>query len=101
MEIHVRDGAAAELIGADDFRAFTVVLARALDGAERALTAAGAARVQQHAWIPVERVRELAGAAATAEWEQGLRAMVEYARSHGFYDDELDAIRAHVEYDAA
>jgi hypothetical protein len=98
MEIHVSPNGPARLLRPDDLQAFKVVLDPALDGARRALEAAGAARVQEHAWIPVARLRELAGDAATPEWERGLQGMVGFARSHGFYDEELGAVRAHCEF---
>lgn len=53
-----------------------------------------------HAWIPVELVRRLAGEAATPEWSAGLASMVDFARAHGWYDESAAAILGHVERQA-
>jgi len=99
MEIHVDvNGAPARLVEPDDFKGFKVVLTGDPAGRAAALEAAGAAKVEEHAWITVEGLRRLAGDAATEEWERNLEGMVGYASGHGWYDEELGAIRAHVEH---
>jgi hypothetical protein len=82
------------LLEADDFHSFKVVTD------DPASLAAGGvlARVEGgHAWVLTEAVRELAGAARTPEWEERFDGMLEFARSHGWVDDEAGAVRAHVE----
>jgi flavin reductase (DIM6/NTAB) family NADH-FMN oxidoreductase RutF len=54
-----------------------------------ALAPAGIVRLDEHAWVRVASIRELAG--ASAEWEASL---VERARARGEYDADLEAIRA-------
>jgi hypothetical protein len=83
-----------ELLEPDVFTAFKVVL---YGGGPALAETPGVARVEEHAWIPIDRVRELAGAGATPEWEESFQGMLGYARSKGWVDDELDAVRAHVE----
>ena len=85
------------LLEPDVFTAFKAVLHE--DGPARAdqLAPLGIARVEEHLWIPIAKLRELAGSAATREWETSLEGMLGYARSKGWVDDELAAIRAHVE----
>lgn len=51
----------------------------------------------EHAWIDVDAVVALAGAAADDEWRAGFDAMVTYARDKGFLDESGAAIRAHLE----
>jgi hypothetical protein len=87
--------AAVELLEPDVFTAFKVVLHGG--GPSPTLAAEVVARVDEHAWIRVDALRELAGAAATPEWEESLQGMLEFARSKGWVDDELGAVRAHVE----
>ena len=88
------DVARARLLEADDFKAFKVVV----QGGGPALSSSSAvAKVDEHAWVRVDALRELAGTAATPEWEASLQGMLEYARSKDWVDDELDAVRAHVE----
>ena len=89
-----RDEPVVELIEPDVFTAFKVVLH---GGGPSIADTRGVARVDEHAWIRIDAVRELAGTAATAAWEESCQGMLGYARSKGWVDDELDAIRAHVE----
>jgi hypothetical protein len=90
-------GGLATLLDPDDFKAFKVVV-RGGGPPLAALSApSGIAKVDEHAWVRVDALRELAGPAATPEWEASLEGMLEYARSKGWVDDELGAVRAHVE----
>jgi hypothetical protein len=91
------DGPSAQLLEPDDFKGFKVVLHAADASLAEQTAALGIARVDEHVWIRIDALRQLAGAAATPEWEASLQGMLEYARSKGWVDDELDAIRAHVE----
>jgi hypothetical protein len=83
-----------ELLEPDVFTAFKVVLR---DAGPSLAGAPVVARVDEHAWIRIEALRELAGESATPAWEESLAGMVAYARSKGWVDDELGAVRAHVE----
>jgi len=51
-----------------------------------------------HAWVTPQAVRDLAGESADAEWTAGFEAMVGYAVSKGWTDDD-GRIRAHTEWD--
>jgi len=95
--VEIRFGAgqtAVELLEPEVFTAFKVVVH---GGGPSLALAPAVARVDEHAWIRIEALRELAGAAATPEWEASLQGMLGYARSKGWVDDDLDAVRAHVE----
>jgi hypothetical protein len=83
-----------ELIEPDVFTAFKAV---AYGGGPSLEGVRGVARVDDHVWIRIDALRELAGAAATPEWEESFQGMLGYARSRGWVDDELNAVRAHVE----
>jgi hypothetical protein len=49
------------------------------------------------AWIAVAGLRKLPGVATDAAWENGLAAMIEKARPHGWIREEpVPAIRAHL-----
>ena len=98
VEVDLRtEPARARLLEPDDFKGFKLIV---LDGGSTAaarLREVGIPRVEEHAWIPADVVRGLAGSAATKEWGESFAAMVEFARSRGWLDEELAAIRAHVE----
>jgi len=91
------ESARARLAEPDDFTAFKVVLRDSGPSVAERVEAIGVARLDEHAWVRVDALRELAGASATPEWEESLASMLEFARSRGWVDDELDSIRAHVE----
>ena len=98
VEIELRrEGAQAQLLETDDFNAFKVVLLGDGPSVADRLSAVGIARLDEHAWVRVDALRELVGDAATPEWEESLASMLEFARSRGWVDDETSSIRAHVE----
>ena len=97
VEIHVHaDGVRARLVDPEDFTSFKVVLHGAGAPLAERLAPIGVARVDEHFWVSVDALRELAGDAATPAWEESLGAMLEFARSRGWVDDDLGAVRAHV-----
>jgi len=87
----------ARLLEPDDFRGFKVVVRG--DGPPLAARGAplGLLRVDEHAWVGIGALRQLAGDAATPEWEESLQGMLAFARSRDWVDEQLQAIRAHVE----
>ncbi len=91
------EGAQARLAEPDDCTAFKVVLRGGGPSVAERLAAVGIARLDEHAWVRVDALRELAGASATPAWEESLASMLEFARSKGWVDDDLGSIRAHVE----
>ena len=91
-----RAPAGAQLLDPDDFRSFRVVLVGAPGLPVGLLEPAGVARLDEYAWIRIDALRKLAGPKATPEWEESLRSMLEFARSRGWVDDELEAVRGHV-----
>ena len=98
VEIDLAGGAArSALVDADDFKSFKVVLRGGGPSLGEHAGELGLARVDEHAWVPIDTLRGLAGPAATPEWEESLAGMLGYARSKGWVDDELGAVRAHVE----
>ena len=102
VEIHAEaDVAQARLVDPGDFTSFKVVLRGAGPPLAERLAPIGVARVDEHAWVRVDALRRLAGEAATPAWEESLSSMLEFARSRGWVDDDLDAVRAHVERERA
>lgn len=78
-----------------EMRSFDVVLT-GNEGVRPAIEHAGIPRFEQHLWIPEKLIRELAGAEADEAWEADFAQLVEFAKSKGWYDEELAAIRGHV-----
>ena len=91
-------GVGARLVDPDDFKAFKVLVVGDEPSLGERVAAAGIARLDEHAWVSIDALRGLAGPAATPAWEASLQSMVEYARSKDWVDDELGAIRGHVEH---
>ena len=100
VEIDLRgEKTEARLVDPEDFTSFKVVVHDAKPSLEGRLATVGVARVDEHAWVRVDALRRLAGSAATPAWEESLEAMLEFARSRGWVDDETDSVRAHVEHE--
>ena len=87
----------ARLVDPEDLTGFTVVLDGETDPGPEALAAGGVLGFGDHAWVRTDALRRLAGPVATAQWEEGFAAMLDYARSRGWVDDEHGAVRGHVE----
>lgn len=99
MELEVdlrRVPVGARLLDPDDFKSFRVVLVDAAGPSAEELAPAGIARLDEHAWVRIDDLRRLAGDAATPAWEESFQSMLEFARSKGWVDDELGAVRGHV-----
>jgi hypothetical protein len=85
----------------DNFRAFKVVIAGApgsVDTARRALAGVAELADKDTAWVLQAALRSRAEVAQDEAWQQGLSAMIEKARPHGWIDDARQAIKAHVEW---
>jgi hypothetical protein len=85
----------------DNFRAFKLVVdgCRAdLDAVRSALRGTAELVDADTAWISEDALRHLPGVAQDVAWQQGLTAMIEKARPHGWIDDARKAIKAHVEW---
>jgi hypothetical protein len=97
LEVDLRGAEAqARLLEPDDFGSFRVVLVEDGKPLNETLSAVGIARLDEHAWVRLETLRELAGAAVTPEWEASLAGMLDFARQRDWVDDELGAVRGHV-----
>ena len=91
------DTSSARLVDADDHPGFAVVIACDGEPSAAALAAGGVVGFGDHAWVRTDALRRLAGPAATSEWERSFVAMLDAARTRGWVDDELGAVRGHVE----
>jgi hypothetical protein len=87
----------ARLLDPEDLTSFAVVLEGDADPSPEALAAGGVLGFGDHAWVRTDALRRLAGPIATPEWEGAFAAMLAYARSRGWVDDEHGAVRGHVE----
>lgn len=91
------DGIALE--EADDFRAFAVTAPRSLADDLAAHVRPVGRYDGEHVWVDREALAGLAGARADdPAWQEGLAAMVDFARDKGFLSEDGAAIRAHVEW---
>jgi hypothetical protein len=86
----------ARLVDAEDLSGFVVVLEGDEDPGAEALATGGVLGLGDHVWVRTDALRRLAGPATTPEWEEGFAAMLDYARTRGWVDDELGAVRGHV-----
>lgn len=85
----------------ENFRAFKLTIDAGTDRIEAMrLTLSGIAELvdEKTAWISEGALRNWAGVAQDAAWQQSLSAMIEKARPHGWIDDRRKAIRAHIEW---
>jgi len=87
----------ARLLNPDDLSGFVVVLEGDEDPGPEALATGGVLGLGDHAWVRTDALRRLAGPAATPEWEEGFKGMLDYARLRGWVDDDHGAVRGHVE----
>lgn len=99
MELEIdmrRSPPGVRLIEPDVLRSFAVVVLETSAPAERSWPDE-VVRHEEHVWVRIDRLRDLAGRAAGEAWETGFGGMIDFARSRGWVDDELGAVRAHVE----
>src|SRR5688500_1576759 len=97
MVIVIEDGG-VHMDDPSDFKAFKVVVKEGEDLS--AIEVVGRLADAGTAWIGVDAVRNLAGAAATVPgWEDDFAAMLGYARSKGWLDDAGTEIQAHIEHE--
>jgi hypothetical protein len=87
----------ARLVDPEDLTSFAVVLDGDADPSPEALAEGGVLGFGDHAWVRTDALRRLAGPIATPEWEDAFAAMLDYARSRGWVDDEQGAVRGHVD----
>jgi hypothetical protein len=87
----------ARLVDPEDMTSFAVVVEGEAGPGAEALAAGGIVGLGTHAWARTDALRRLAGPLATPAWEDSFAAMLAFARSRGWVDDELGAVRGHVE----
>jgi hypothetical protein len=95
MVIVVRGGR-VQLEQADDMQGFKVVVH---GGDPTALAEVGRLAGRDNAWIHMDAVRRLASGQVDAGWEDGFKAMIDFARTRGWIDDDRREIQAHVEWE--
>ena len=87
--------ATLQLIEPDDLRSFRVVIVEEAPISESLFEAAGLTGHEEHVWVPIQLIQDLAGAAATTEWRDGLKSMIRYAAARGWYEEGTASIRGH------
>lgn len=96
--MYIAIGDTVTLEDAGNFREFHVAVDGDVAGAVAACGGrAGASERDNHLWIDIAFVRELAGDAADAEWEAQFDGMLAYAASKGWIDDATDRVEAHIQ----
>ena len=96
MYIQVDQDGPVTLADADNFRAFSVVSNGVREKLGEALSGLGTVD-GDHAWLDAGAVKNLAGDGVGEQWHADFDAMVEFARSKGWTDDD-GRVRAHVEW---
>ena len=84
-----------------NFRAFKLVVEAGpadLAATRRALKDVADLPDAATAWVFEAALRRAPEVARDETWQQGLAAMIEKARPHGWIDDARKAIKAHVEW---
>jgi hypothetical protein len=99
MELEInflQSPAQARLLDPDELRSFAVAVidTHVRDEAE---WPDAVARHEEHVWVRIDALRALAEPQVDAGWEAGFEQVLAYARSRGWVDDELQAVRGHVE----
>lgn len=85
-----------QLSSPSEMRSLDIELQPAEQNVSARVRELGLPRFEQHGWIPVALLQQLAGDTRTEAWDADLAKMVDYARSKGWYDEETAAVRAHV-----
>lgn len=99
MHICIDSQGKVELTEAAEFTAFDIHAADpSTEGVLAALDTQGhRAPEPDHVFVSIEAVRRLAGVVADDAWEAGFGAMLAYADSKGWLDEDQCAIKAHIE----
>ena len=81
-----------------NFREFHVAIDGDVDDAVAAFEGrAAASERDNHLWIDIDFVLDLAGAAADDEWQAQFDAMLAYANSNGWIDETANRVEAHIQ----
>ena len=91
----VVEGGRVALEEAADLAGFKVVVR---GGDPTALAEVGRLIGRDYAWIHMDAVRRLASGQVGPSWEHDFVAMIDFARTRGWIDDERCEIQAHVEF---
>jgi hypothetical protein len=101
MIVHIDGVGRLSLSDAADFRKFKVVVGAAESHYGTIAPHTGPAVVFDDAgtaWVSIASLRALDGLADDKGWQDGLTAMIDKARPHGWISAAGDAIKAHVEW---
>lgn len=83
---------------AGNFREFHVAINGDVAAAVTAFDGAAAPSDRDnHLWIDIAFVRQLAGDVADAEWQAQFDGMLAYANSKGWIDEAADRVEAHIQ----
>ncbi|HWV25667.1 MAG TPA: hypothetical protein VNZ66_00470, partial [Aeromicrobium sp.] len=83
-----------ELLEPTNTRSFQVVL-RGLPATPPVRHGDHPLTLEEHLWVPVALVRELAAGRVDDSWDDDLEAMIGYAESRGWFDSDKGTIRGH------
>lgn len=84
------------LLDPDELRSFAVAVVEPEDHPAPAWPDDVVARHEEHAWIRIDALRALAAPHVEAGWDEEFGKMLAFARSRGWVDDQLGAVRGHV-----
>ena len=101
MEIMVKDDLTIEIDDPLNFRKFSLKVAHPASATERVAGACkGLATLEAdgHAWVDAQRLLDWPGLRDDPKWSEGIRAMIEKARPHGWIADDPLRIKAHIDW---
>jgi 2-(1,2-epoxy-1,2-dihydrophenyl)acetyl-CoA isomerase len=97
MILEYKPDSASQLLEADDFKAFKLVLNGYPQGHTPALQ--GVRYIEeQHAFVAQQQVIQAAGSHASAAWREAFAAMVEKAAKYGWVEPGTQAIKVHIQW---
>ena len=103
MEILVKADLTIDIADPFNFRKFSLNVSHPSSAAEKVAEAcSGLATLgtDGHAWVDAQRLIDWPGLRADPRWGDGIRAMIEKARPHGWIADDPLRIKAHIDWKA-
>ncbi|MFT5259017.1 MAG: hypothetical protein ACI9J2_001989 [Saprospiraceae bacterium] len=100
MFIQINANGVLSLEEKDQMKSFSVVElkdASEAELAESALSAIAFAAEDDHYWIDAQAVIELSSESETSQWAVGFWEMLAAVEPYGYFDQETNRVKAHVE----
>ena len=96
MRVHLSNCGAIHLVEPNNFRALDVLVdPQPAERLEQAIARVGTREGDAHIWLSPQVLRFLSCQAGNAEWETGFAAMLQFAKQHGWVNEQ-GQVRAHI-----